>query len=227
VSILRDVNINLTVEELLAAQKQKEHRPGLVAAARKAIALGHTLLAPAAVYDEFEVRSVVGERIELAANGAGLTVGPMAHLLAPAQRLLVAVYTIGPTLEERVRELYEAGEPLLSYMLDCVGVMALGVVGERLRRLAEERAAERGWGVGPAISPGSLVGWPVQGQRELCALLPRADIGVQLNEYCVLVPHKSVSLVIGLGPGYETHQVGSVCHYCALRDSCWRRRENE
>ena len=77
----------------------------------------------------------------------------------------------------------------------------------------------------PSLSPGSLVGWPLRGQRELCALLPLADIGVRLNEYCVLEPHKSVSMVIGLGPEYESHEVGSVCDYCALKDSCWRRRK--
>jgi hypothetical protein len=225
--LLRDVAISLTVEDLLAAEGRNERQPGLVAATEEAGALGQTLVAPAAVYDEFEVHGVAGERVELTVDSAGLTVGPKAHLLAPAKRLLVTVYTIGPALEARVSELYKAGEPLLSYMLDCVGVMALGMVGEKLRHLAEERAAGQGWGVSPALSPGSLVGWPVQGQRELCALLPLADIGVRLNEYCVLEPHKSVSMVIGLGPGYESHEVGSVCHYCVLRDTCWRRRESE
>lgn len=227
IPVLQDVTITLTAEELLAAQGRNEHRPGLVSAAKEAIALGRTLFAPAAIYDELEVRGVAGERVELAVDGAGLAVGPKADLLAPAKWLLVTVYTIGPALEARVSELYRAGEPLLSYMLDCVGVMALGMVGERLRCLAEERAAGRGWGVSPALSPGGLVGWPLQGQRELCSLLPLADIGVRLNEYCVLEPHKSVSMVIGLGPGYESHEVGSVCHICALRDTCWRRRESE
>jgi len=225
--ILHDTPINLTAEELLAAQGRNESRPRLIAVAEEAIALGQTLFAPVAIYDGFEVRGVTGERVELAADGAGLTVGPKADLLDPAQWLLAVVYTIGPALEARVGELYGEGEPLLSYMLDCAGVMALGVVGERLRRLAEEEAAGRGWGVGPSLSPGGLVGWPVQGQRELCALLPLADIGVKLNQYCVLEPHKSVSMVIGLGTGYRSHEVGSVCDYCALRDTCWRRRRSE
>ena len=224
--VIRDIDITLTVEEVLVAQKQDKPRPELVAATEEAIALAQTLLAPAAIYDEFEVREVAGERVELALDSAGLTIGPKADLLAPAKRLLVAVYTIGPALEKRVEELYKADKPVLAYMLDRVGVLALGAVGEKVRSLAEEQAAERGWGVSPALSPGSLVGWPVEGQRELCPLLPLADIGVRLNEYCVLEPHKSVSMVIGMGPGYETHQVGSICCYCALKDKCWRRRES-
>jgi hypothetical protein len=223
-SILRDVTIAFTAEELLEAQGRNESRPALIAVAGEAIALGQTLFAPAAVYDKFGVRGVVGERVELAMDGAGLTIGHKADLLAPAKLLLAAVYTIGPALETRVSELQRSGELMLAYLLDCAGVMALGKIGERLRRLAEDWGTERGWGVGASLSPGSLVGWPVQGQRELCALLPLADIGMRLNPYCVLEPHKSVSMVIGLGPGYETHKVGSVCRYCALRKSCWRRR---
>ena len=63
----------------------------------------------------------------------------MADLLAPARRLLVAVGTIGPALEQRVEELQAGGEMLASYLLDSAGVVGLGRVGDRLRELAEQR----------------------------------------------------------------------------------------
>ena len=94
--------------------------------------------------------------------------------------------------------------------------------GEKL----EETAADMGWGVSPSLSPGSLVGWSLRGQRELCGLLPLESIGVELNTHCVLEPHKSTSGIIGLGPGYETNKVGSACKYCALQNTCWRRRRD-
>ncbi|GAG46210.1 unnamed protein product, partial [marine sediment metagenome] len=93
IPVLQDVTITLTAEELLAAQGRNEHQPGLVSAAKEAIALGRTLFAPAAIYDEFEVGGVAGERVELAVDGASLAVGPKADLLAPAKWLLVMVYT--------------------------------------------------------------------------------------------------------------------------------------
>jgi len=136
--ILRDVSISLTPEEVLRAQRSNRRggvQPALMAAAREAVALGRMLVAPAAVYDEFEVRDVVGEEV------------------------------IGPALERRVSELHAAADDLLAFMLDSVGVLALGAIGEALRDRAEKRAAEFGWGVSPALSPGSLVGWPVEGQR--------------------------------------------------------------
>jgi hypothetical protein len=234
--ILQDISISLTPEYVLEEQCRRRGgavRPWMVEIAKEALEVGQALFAPAAIYDEFTVRGVAGGQVYLAISDADdpalarLVVGPKADLVAPAERVMVSVLTIGPSLERRVHELQAAGENLLAYMLDAVGVLALGVVGESLRCMAEERAAELGWGVSPALSPGSLVGWSLSGQRELVALLPIQKIGVQLSDYCVLMPHKSASVLVGLGPGYESNHVGSVCRYCALAGSCWRRRGGE
>jgi hypothetical protein len=232
--ILRDIPIVLSVEQVLEAQggrrRKVPDKPAIVAEVQQAIELAQTLYAPAAIYAELALRGVKDDgRVTLVCPDDGgeehvLDVGPHADLLAPAERAFVTVYTIGPALEAQVAQFNQAGEMLAAYWLDSVGVLALGAVSEALRCIAEERAAERGWGVGAALSPGSLVGWSVQGQRELCALLPLSEIGVRLNKHCVLEPHKSVSVLIGLGPGYESHQVGSVCRFCSLADTCWRRR---
>ena len=226
--ILRDIPITITAEEILATQSRRPPRPEMIRDAEAAIALGATLWQPAALYDWFDVRGVDGEHVTLATDGGetSLHLGPKADLLAPAQRVLVSVLTIGPALEQRVHELQAGRDALAGYLLDSAGVVALGAVGEAVRCLAEEAAAELGWGVSPSLSPGSLVGWPLTGQRELCALLPLDDIGVRLNSHYVLEPHKSVSAVIGLGPGYESGHVGSVCKFCALQDTCWRRRDD-
>jgi hypothetical protein len=229
--ILRDIPISLTLDQVLEAQKgARRWADGMMAKiAQQAIEMAQPLYAPAAGYVELAVRGVQGEHVVLASqNGRGrehvLKIGPHADLLAPATRLFAAVCTIGPALEERVAQLHQAGETLVAYWLDSVGVMALGAVGESLRCMVEEKAAARGWGVSAGLGPGSLVGWPIQGQRDLCALLPLSDVAVRLNDHCVLEPHKSVSVVIGMGPGYESHQVGSVCRFCSLADSCWRRK---
>jgi hypothetical protein len=235
--ILTDVPVALTPEEILATRGKRRVQPGLLRDAEEAIALGQTLWRPVAVYDWFDVVELSGEQVTLSpstGDGVGdpprqtvvLAIGPKADLLAGARRALVGVGTIGPQLEQRVHELQEAREGLKSYLLDSAGVVALGAVGEALRRLAEEVAQAQGWGVSAALSPGSLVGWPLTGQRALCGLLPLADIGVHLNGFYVLEPHKSFSSLVGLGPEFASRKVGSVCKYCTLQDTCWRRRED-
>lgn len=226
---LRDIPITLAAEEIIAAPKSRRINPGLLRDAEEAIAVGQTLWQPQALYDWIDVRQVEGERAILSSsNGAEtvLHIGPKADLLSPAERVLVSVVTIGPALEQRVNELQMGGDHMKAYLLDSAGVVALGAAGEALRCLVEDTARELGWGVSPSLSPGSLVGWSLFGQRELCALLPLEEIGVRLNEHCVLEPHKSASGLVGLGPGYELGQVGSVCKYCSLQKTCWRRRED-
>ncbi|MFN2227170.1 MAG: hypothetical protein ACK2UY_12700 [Anaerolineae bacterium] len=234
---MSDIPVALEPEEILAMRGGRRVQPGLLRDAEAAIALGQSLWQPAAVYGWFDVLEVAGEEVRLAPTGSDeeveedrpetvLHIGPKADLLAGARRALVGVGTIGPALEARAQELQAAREVLNSYLLDSAGVVALGAVGEALRCLAEEAAAAEGWGVSPALSPGSLVGWPLTGQRALCGLLPLADVGVRLNGYCVLEPHKSFSSLIGLGPGFHSGKVGSVCKFCALQDTCWRRRED-
>lgn len=227
-TILRDIPLHLTAQELLE-EVGSPLRPALVTAAEQAVELAEALIAPAALWGEFTISSVSGEQVALATPSepehpiARLHVGPKADLLVPAREVVIAVYTIGPALENEVRNL-NAQDALLAYLLDSAGVLALSAVGEALRGRVEQQAVERGWGVSPSLSPGSLVGWPMTGQRELCALLPLEQIGVRLNEMCVLEPHKSVSMLVGLGPDYPSAHVGSVCVYCSLSDRCWRRR---
>jgi hypothetical protein len=229
--ISNDISITLKPEDVLLAQylgRRTTFPPAIMQSTQKAIALAQELLAPAAVYEEFPVQGIEGEELILSTNrgGARLKIGPKIDLLYPAERVIVAVDTIGPALARVVGELQADRETLDAYMLDSVGVVALGAVGEVLRELVQERAADLGWGIGAALAPGSLLGWPLKGQRDLCALLPLSSIGVGLNTSCVLKPHKSASMLIGLGPDYPSSHVGSVCRFCALADSCWRRRKD-
>ena len=230
-TILRDVPVSLSALDLLEAQHRRD-RPlralaRLSGTAEEAVALARRLATPAAVYREMAVVEVRGGavRVQTGNERAVLHIGDKADLLAPARRLIVAAYTIGPRLEERVGELLRSGDHLLGYLLDSAGVTILGAVGEAVRDVAAARAREAGWRTGPVLSPGSLVGWPVEGQRELCSLLPLEEIGVRLNAQCVLQPQKSATLVIGWGPDYEEQHSKSICRFCSLADRCWRRRE--
>ncbi|MDH7490327.1 MAG: hypothetical protein QHH80_12580 [Anaerolineae bacterium] len=231
-TVVRDIPITLTADAILESQVRKGRRAPQSAMAREAAeqaaAMALELARPAAVWDEFAVADVSDETLTLhTADGARkLKIGHRVSLLREARRVFVAVWTIGPELEARATELYQGNDSLLSYMLDTAGVLVLGTVGEAVRRIAEERAAAEHWGVSPALSPGSLAGWPVDGQRELCALLPLDIIGVTLTPYNILRPFKSCSALIGSGPGFPSAHVGALCRYCSLAETCWRRRED-
>ena len=60
-------------------------------------------------------------------------------------------------------------------------------------------------GSGMRAQPGQE-GWPIQQQEVVFRLIPGERIGVRLTENDLMLPRKSISLVIGMGPGHAPGQ---------------------
>ena len=216
--VIANFHPTISVDELLSFQGRVAERPEVKALAQWAIDEAQRLAAPAVVYEWFPVHAVEGGTAQI--GDALLHLGPHADLLAPAREALVSVCTIGKALEERVQTLSGDDRLFESYLLDTAGVIALGAAGEPIGRIVEEEAARRGWGVSRALSPGSLAGWTINDQKALCALLDLTAIGVVVTAGGILSPQKSGSGLIGIGPDYTVHCVGSTCQLCELRHTC-------
>jgi hypothetical protein len=228
--VLADIQIKINaLEVVLALHCGRKAPPKLVEQTQTAIEQAQTLLQPQTVYKWVPVLSISGKEVILAPasldHNAPITIGPYSYLMAEAELALISAVTIGAQMDERIRELNKSGLILESYLFDSIGVVALAKAGEAVRRIAETEADSRGWGVGDALGPGSLKGWSIEGQINLCALLPLEKINVKLNDSGVLIPFKSASGLIGIGPGYQSKKVGSVCRFCMHADTCWRRRD--
>jgi hypothetical protein len=220
---LRELPFALTVDTLIESLGERGHEAAFREPAERVVEMVAGLAQPAGVYDVVPVHEV-GESYAVVGEGTRLELGPHADLLAPAKQAFVFLVTVGPGVEERINQLLANGESLEGYLLDSAAIMALGLAIDNMRSLVEARAAELGWGVGRRLAPGSLVGWPLRDQDKLVSLLPMGEIGVSITKSHVLVPHKSATGLVGIGPGYEEHTVGTVCYLCNLRATCWRRR---
>jgi hypothetical protein len=216
--VITDFHRVLSADDLLHCLGQAAERPEVNELAHWAMDEAQRLVTPAIVYERFNVRALDSETFQV--GDALLHLGPHADLLTPAREALVSVCTIGPALEERVQTLLAEERLFEGYLLDTAGVIALAVPGEPLRCVAEEEAAKRGWGISPALSPGSLAGWTVNEQRTLCALLELSAIGVAITDAGILSPQKSGAGLVGIGPDYTAKSVGSTCHLCRLRYTC-------
>ncbi|MFZ0449782.1 MAG: hypothetical protein WAL98_11125 [Desulfatiglandaceae bacterium] len=228
--VLEEIDITLDAREVVLELHRGKRAPeALVDETTAVIEQSRKLFRPRAVYEWVGVQGVKGETVFLDSGETGsavsLNMGPHSDLMEEAEMAMVSAVTIGAAINDRIAELHRDRRLLDAYLLDSVGVVALGEVGKVVRRLAEKEAESRGWGVSGSLAPGSLQGWPVEGQDELCALIPIDRIHVHLNESGVLIPFKSASSLIGTGPGYPSKKVGSVCRYCSLAKTCWRRRK--
>ena len=225
--VLKGIEVTLTEDRL--AQDLTE--PDIHREAARALDRAHKLIDPKIAYRWVDVVAVDDESVTVVESATGgetrLELGPKTHLIAPAKCALISVCTIGASLDAEARMLNEQGEPVVSYLLDSFGVAALGEVSRAAWRLAEERAQSRNWSVGPCLAPGSLKGWPLRDHRSLCSLVPLSSIDVRLNEAGLLIPFKSTSSLVGIGPSFTDRQVGSACRHCRRAPSCWQGNDLE
>lgn len=215
-------HVSVEAEDVLRGQgiDPARARRGLIASAEDAIDEVWDLLDLGAVYDVLPVADFHHETVEL--EGGAAFEGPLAaRALAGAKKAALAVCTIGPALEERVKQLF-GEDPVRAMALDGAGVAALSRVSDAI--IAEVRgiATDHGWGSGMRAQPGQE-GWSIWQQQVLFDCLPTDEIGVRLTDSCLMIPRKSVSFVIGMGPDMRPDAVA--CDFCSKRSRCpWRVR---
>jgi hypothetical protein len=218
--LLDNMNLVLDVDDVLRGQGAvpsviRGRSPHLVRLAERALQEGHPLLRPQVLHRFDEVESLHHETLRLT---AGTLQGPLiAQHLAGARQIVTLICTIGPALPERIAELMN--ENILSALaLDGVGSAAVEALANAACRYIEDQATAQGWQTTIPLSPG-MVGWPVeQGQPQIFALVDASEIGVSLTEGNVMLPLKSLSMVLGLGPELQTG--GRPCDYCSMRETC-------
>jgi hypothetical protein len=219
--VLSNWDLFLDVDGVLRGQgadptaiRQRNSR--LVKMAEGALEEGHPLLKPYVLYHTFEVERLRHKRLHL--KGGGSLAGPLiATHLGPAQRVIVMVCTVGATLEEHASDVMTA-EIVRGLALEGVGSAATEALANAACRRFEVEAAAEGLQTSIPLSPG-MIGWTVaDGQPQIFSLLDTAQIGVALTPSAVMIPRKSLSMVLGIGP--EMSNASKTCDYCAMRDTC-------
>jgi hypothetical protein len=226
VPVRRDIAIRLDMEHILRRQEigpRARLRPELLAILQELLTSVHDLdlLKPAFVY-EFRPVDEVRHAFSLFRESgvrAGFTIPPV---LSEAVELAFVVCTIGPRLDERVAYYSKNGEPLRALMLDGIGSAAVDLLAQEACNLIGREAQSKGCQASSPLSPG-MPELPIAIQRLLFRLVPADQIGVSLTGNCMMVPLKSVSMVIGLGPTMPAWTQAEVCARCGLNRNCLHR----
>jgi hypothetical protein len=221
--VIDDLQFSLQTEHVLRGQgiDPARARPEIAAAAQGVLDEAQSLLAPAAVYVTLPVAGFQHQQVIL--EGGTVFEGPLvARALAGATEVALAVCTVGAALDERVTVLFSGGDPVRALALDGAGIAAVGAVALMADERICEQASTRGLRTGMRAEPGQE-GWPIKQQRELFSLVPAGEISVRLTESCLMLPRKSLSFAVGLGP--EMRAAAVVCDFCSKRERCrWRAR---
>ena len=113
------------------------------------------------------------------------------------------------------------GDMLRGYIVDSIGSETVEQVADWLERKLEEKSQLHGWKITNRYSPG-YCGWSVAEQHKLFSFLPEKFCGITLTESALMLPIKSLSGIIGLGPLVKREEYQ--CSICDMKD-CFRRRD--
>jgi hypothetical protein len=178
------------------------------------------LLRPRGIYRIDPVISLTRHRVTLKSGVAFH--GSVGTFLAHSHLVATFVVTIGSALERLSRRWLKAGKPLHGLIADAIASEAAEATAAGLQDEIRTWARARGLDITPRYSPG-YCGLSVQQQIPLFASLPASRINVRLTPSCLMLPLKSVSGLIGLGPADQVSPGGYPCETCD-HPECSQRR---
>lgn len=222
--VISDLHLELSLDELLVKAGRVANKAAFRNVAAGVLKDAGMAIRPMLVYRWLDVAKTGDTEIELTCSISGecttINLGFSIQFAAQAQKALVGVYTVGNKLESLAKDASANGLHLDAYIYDLIALEILEKVKCKIDGVAEQYAADHGWGVTPFLSPGSVHGWELEDQHNLIALLPINLIGVEKTETGLLLPFKSLSFFIGTGSGLSATRVGTSCQVCARKENC-------
>ena len=194
----------------------RSRSPRLVEAAERALDEARDLVEPRVLSKQLKVKSLKHERLELEGD-ITLSGSLVAQHLAAAEVVIAILCTVGSKVDQNASEVMER-DMVLGLAIDGVGSAAVEALANAYCRNIEMKAEEDGFMTTIPLSPG-MIGWPVEdGQPLIFEILDSDKIGVELTSHSLMVPRKSLSMLIGLGS--ELGNRGSTCDFCTMKDTC-------
>lgn len=225
--VFTNLRFTLTVEEVTASWGSRQARlasPRMVTMLSELLARteANRWIQPKISYDVWPVVSSGPTWLDLH-GGSQISSRTLGHHLPGAIQLAAGVCTIGDEVENQVREAFAASDRLRAVLLDEIGTLALFRLEDQLEELMQGEAAKRGLEAGGVLSPGED-GFEISQQAAVLELAHAAEIDVSQTSSGMLMPRKSLSMVVGFGTRMPKWSRGDRCASCGARERCPHRR---
>ena len=145
------------------------------------------------------------------------------RLLENCSQVAVFLVTIGEYLEETSHRLAKDGRMLQATVLDAIGSDAVEKLMDFVQDSISEAANTEGLVTSQRFSPG-YCDWDIGQQRMLFWALKGNTLGIRLTGECLMVPQKSISGIIGIGPSSDNVEDYNPCMTCKKKDCSGRRQ---
>lgn len=215
------LNVALTEEDVSCAEWDKLSRTASQAS-RDLIAgvlsEAHRLARPEAVCKAVPVEKTAEGQIFLS-GGRVLTSSLLARLAGPSECMILVICTLGKAIDRRVDEYNREGHAARAYFLDIAGTCIIEAAGRQLTGQIRKQAGSRGYKTTIPLGPGHSYWNNLPDQHVIYDLLTPSKIGVSILKSGMMLPKKTLSMVMGIGcevpPSAENH-----CYYCSMGQNC-------
>ena len=146
----------------------------------------------------------------------------IARLLEQCHKVAVFLVTIGKHLEETSCRLADDGLILQASVLDAIGSDATEKVADFVQDSIREMAGAQGFVTSRRFSPG-YCDWDIGQQRAVFQAVDGDVVGIRLTKRCLMIPRKSISGIIGIGPSNSNVENYNPCKTCNKYDCVGRR----
>ena len=164
-----------------------------------------------------------------AGEGNNENEAPLKMIYPQADHLVLFAATMGAGISQLVTDLFNRNDFALGSMVDAVASLAadksVGLLENKItEKFVDDKLTNNGY-MTLSYSPG-YCGWNIDAQKKLFSFLKPQQIGISLNESCLMTPLKSVTGVLVYG-NKSIHQFDnsfSFCFNCKVQ-SCIERIE--
>jgi hypothetical protein len=178
---------------------------GVREAVLKAAARAAQMSSFEAVFRSVEIERRSEKAVVVLGSETLLAAPSLLELLREARLVTLMAVTLGPVWDAALDDLCARGEAAEAWFLDAIGTK----MADQAARAVEDRAAgdlaREGFRRTRRYRPG-YGDWSVEVQAELCGFVEAHRIGVCPNEASMLVPHKSITGVLGFRESDESEQ---------------------
>jgi hypothetical protein len=179
----------------------------------------HQFISPSFSYAVRDIVLVTGNSV-IIEYGTIFESEVISKLLEKAKKVAVFVLTIGNYLEDAAAQLAQEGLVLQSAVLDAIGSDAVEKLADSVESQISEVAHNQGFTINRRFSPG-YCDWNVNQQKMLFQAMKGDYAGIRLTDSCLMIPRKSISGIIGIGPS-EIEKYNP-CNTCDKYDCVSRR----
>ncbi len=147
-------------------------------------------------------------------TGERFTSSLLSKCLQNCDGLIVGLITLGKQLDDLIAEVM-AEDVLAAYFLDAIGSLIVELAGNQFWCQISEELGEQNMKTTSFISPG-FDGFDLAYQRQIFDLLKPEQIGVELTDSYLMVPAKSLTLIMGYGRAIVGAKDGHDCSICGM-----------